>query len=63
LPLLIGQVAGGHIVRNLALLRRVKRARKTQDISPAKYLCGSQHFSNRFCKGHCQLNQSQNDFW
>ena len=50
LPLLVGQVAGWHIVRNLALLRRVKGARKTQDISLAKYLCVSQHFSNRFCE-------------
>ena len=50
LPLLIGQVAGGHIVRNLALLRRVNGARKRQAISLAKYLCGSRHFSNRFCE-------------
>jgi hypothetical protein len=42
LPLLIGQVAGGHIVLN--------GARKRQAISLAKYLCGSRHFSNRFCE-------------
>lgn len=50
LPLLIGQVAGGHIVRNLALLRRVNGSQKTRDNSLSKYLCGSQHFSNRFCE-------------
>jgi hypothetical protein len=50
LPLLIGQVAGGHIVRNLALVRRVNGARKRQDISLAKYLCGRRHFSNMFCE-------------
>jgi hypothetical protein len=50
LPLLIGQVAGGHIVRNLGLLRRVRGARKTQGIFPAKYLCGSLDFSNIFCE-------------
>ena len=48
LPLLIGQVAGGHIVRNLGLLRRVREARKMLDIFLAKYLCESQHFSNMF---------------
>jgi hypothetical protein len=50
LPLLIGQVACGHIVRNLALLRRVNGSRKTRDIFLAKHLCESQHFSNRFCE-------------
>jgi hypothetical protein len=55
LPLLIGQVAGGHIVRNLAFLRRVNGARKTQGISLAKYLCGSRDFSNRFCEARGAL--------
>jgi spore coat polysaccharide biosynthesis predicted glycosyltransferase SpsG len=41
LPLLVGQVAGGHIVRNLRLLRRVNEARKTRDIFLAKHLCES----------------------
>ena len=50
LPLLIGQVAGGHIVRNLGLLRRVNGAQKTRDIFLAKHLCGSPHFSNMFCE-------------
>ena len=50
LPLLIGQVAGGHIVRNLGLLRRESGARKMQDIFRAKYLCGSRDFSNMFCQ-------------
>jgi hypothetical protein len=50
LPLLIGQVARGHIVRNLGLLRRVSGARKMLDIFLAKYLCGSQDFSNMFCE-------------
>jgi hypothetical protein len=50
LPLLIRQVARGHIVRNLGLLRRVEEARKTQDIFLAKYLCGRSHFSNIFCE-------------
>jgi hypothetical protein len=49
LPLFIGQVAGGHIVRNLGLLRRVGAARKMLDIFLAKYLCESRHFSNMFC--------------
>ena len=30
--------------------RRVNGARKRQAISLAKYLCGSRHFSNRFCE-------------
>ena len=50
LPLLIGQVAGGHIVRNLGHLRSVRGARKMLDICLAKYLCGSRDFSNRFCE-------------
>ena len=50
LPLLIRQVAGGHIVRNSGLLRRVNGARKFKDIFLAKYLCGSRHFSNMFCE-------------
>ena len=50
LPLLVGQVAGGHIVRNLRLLRRVRGARKMLDIFCAKYLCGSRDFSNMFCE-------------
>ena len=50
LPLLIGQVAGGHIVRNSGLLRRVNGARRFKDIFLAKYLCGSPHFSNMFCE-------------
>jgi hypothetical protein len=49
LSLFVGQVAGGHTVRNLGLLRRGSGARKTLDIFLAKYLCGSQHFSNMFC--------------
>ena len=43
LPLLVGQVAGGHIVRNFRLLRRVNESRKTRDIFLAKYLCGSHY--------------------
>jgi hypothetical protein len=50
LSLLIGQVAGGHIVRNLGLLRRVRGARKMLDIFLAKYLCVSRYFSNMFCE-------------
>ena len=50
LPLLIRQVAGGHIVRNLGLLRKANGARKFKDFFLAKYLCGSRHFSNRFCE-------------
>jgi hypothetical protein len=50
LALLVGQVAGGHIVRNLGLLRRVRGARKMLDIFLAKYLCGSPDFSNMFCE-------------
>jgi hypothetical protein len=50
LPLLIGQVAGGHIVRNSGLLRKLNGAQKTQHIFLAKYLCGSLHFSNMFCE-------------
>ena len=50
LPLLVGQVASGHIVRNLGLLRRVRRARRFKDIFLAKYLCGTRHFSNMFCE-------------
>jgi hypothetical protein len=42
-------VAGGHIVRNLGLLRRVRAARKTQGIFPAKYLCEIPYFCNIFC--------------
>ena len=49
LSLLIGQVAGWHIVRNLRLLRRQEGSQKTQCIFFAKYLCGSGHFSNMFC--------------
>jgi hypothetical protein len=49
LPLLIGQVAGGHIVRNLRLLRRINETRKTWDIFLAKYLCGSHYICNMFC--------------
>ena len=49
LPLFVGQVSGGHIVRNLELLRRGNGARKTRDIYLAKYLCGSHYFSNMFC--------------
>ena len=40
----------GHIVRNLEVLRRGSGAQKTLDIFLAKYLCGSQYFSNMFCK-------------
>ena len=49
LPLLVGQVAGGHIVRNFRLLRRVNEARKTWDISLAKHLCESHYICNMFC--------------
>ena len=49
LPLLIGQVAGGHIVRNLGLLRRINEARKTRDIFLAKYLCERHDICNMFC--------------
>jgi hypothetical protein len=49
LPLFIGQVAGGHIVRNLRLLQRHNETRKTWDIFLAKHLCVSHHFSNMFC--------------
>lgn len=49
LPLLVGQVAGGHIVRNLRLLRKVNEIQKTQEIFLAKHLCGTHHFSNMFC--------------
>ena len=49
LPLLIGQVSRGQIVRNLGLLRRAEAAQKTRDIFLAKHLCGSQYFSNMFC--------------
>jgi hypothetical protein len=48
-PLLVGQMAGGHIVRNFRLLRRVNETRKTRDIFLAKYLCGSHHICNMFC--------------
>ena len=51
LPLLVGQVAGGHIVRNLRLLRRVNEARKTCDTFLAKYLCESHYICNMFCSG------------
>ncbi len=50
LPLLVGQVAGGHIVRNLRLLRRVNETRKTRVIFLAKYLCESHYICNMFCK-------------
>ncbi len=50
LALLVGQVAGGHIVRNLGVLRRVRGRRKMLDIFLAKALCGSRDFSNRFCE-------------
>ena len=50
LPLLVGQVASGHGVRNLGLLRGVKGARKMLNIFLAKYLCGSLCFSNMFCE-------------
>ena len=49
LPLLVGQVAGGHIVRNFRLLRRVNETRKTRDIFLAKYLCESHYICNMFC--------------
>jgi hypothetical protein len=49
LPLLVGQVAGGHIVRNLRLLRRVNETRKTRDIFLAKHLCESHYICNMFC--------------
>ena len=51
LPLLIGQVAGGHIVRNLGLLRRVRGARRFKGIFHAKHLCESEYFSNMFRTG------------
>ena len=56
LPLLVGQVARGHVVRNLGLLRSAEGARKTQDIFLAKYLCGSQYFSNMFCNARKALS-------
>lgn len=56
LPLLVGQVARGHVVRNLGLLRSAEGARKTQDIFLAKYLCGSQYFSNMFCNAREALS-------
>jgi hypothetical protein len=49
LPLLVGQVAGGHIVRNFRLLRRINEARKTGNIFLAKYLCESYYIRNMFC--------------
>jgi hypothetical protein len=49
LPLLIGQVAGGHIVRNLGHLRGINETRKTRDIFLAKHLCGSHYICNMFC--------------
>jgi hypothetical protein len=49
LSLLLRQVAGRHIVRNLRLLRRGSGVQKTLDIFLAKYLCGSHYFSNMFC--------------
>jgi Na+/glutamate symporter len=55
LPLFVGQVAGGHIVRNLRLLRRVNETQKTWDIFLAKYLCGSHYFSNMFCNARKAL--------
>jgi hypothetical protein len=48
LPLLIGQVAGGHIARNLGLLWWVREARRLKDFFLAKYLCESVCFSNMF---------------
>ena len=55
LPLLVGQVAGGHIVRNLGLLRRVRGAQKTLEIFLAKYLCGSHYICNMFCNARKAL--------
>ena len=49
LPLLVRQVAGGHIVRNLGVLRKANETRKTRDIFLAKDLCGSHHICNMFC--------------
>ena len=49
LPLLVGQVAGGHTVRNLGVLRRSGRTQETQDFFLAKFICGSHYFSNMFC--------------
>jgi len=49
LPLVVGQVAGGHIVRNLRLLRRINETRKTRDIFLAKHLCESHYICNMFC--------------
>jgi hypothetical protein len=48
LPLLIGQVAGGHVVRNLGHLRSVREARRFKGFSLAKHLCENAHFSNMF---------------
>ena len=50
LPLLIGQVAGGHTVRNLGVLRRGRGTPESNDFSLAKYLRGSRYFSNKFCE-------------
>ena len=50
LPLLVGQVAGGHTVRNLGLLRRTGEARKSKGFFFAKYPCGIYPFSGMFCE-------------
>jgi hypothetical protein len=50
LPLLIGQVAGGHTVRNLGDLQQRKGQLKSFAFFFAKHLCGNRHFSNRFCE-------------
>jgi hypothetical protein len=55
LSLFIGQVAGGHIARNLRLSRRSVAIRKMQDIFLAKHMCGSDDFSTMFCNVRAAL--------
>ena len=56
LPLLVGQMAGRHRVRNSGHLRRGRGAPESNGFSFAKHLRGSRCFSNMFCEAPGSLS-------